>query len=408
MKRSKRRNPAWFTATKPGSKGAKRTSKFYKREEVERMKTASKALSDKITNHMYKLNDEKTPAKAKRHIKSSMKKMGAAQKKIDAEITRAPILEKKAKRKMKHWTAKGYTVKPHSEEVREKTGGDVVKKAKKRHAKKHRKTSKKAAKLVKKVKRVKKSRKHKRGKLTGKAKAAFLRRMAKGRKKHAKKKRVAKKHTKKRKSAKKRVSKKANPVRKHKRRHAVKKHVARRHRRHKTKKHFLSNPIGGLMKLDLRKFTGHDMMELGGLVVGGATYGVVNNAMAKYIPSVHGMLVKIPVVGTALPNLLVGVLLNFIGDKKKIKALSMVGAGMVGSAVVGMGVNASTMIPGLSMAGIDFTPNMGEAQLGSAADFGAIPAGMQGVDYTANMGEYEPSHADFGGVPEGMGEGQMG
>jgi len=130
------------------------------------------------------------------------------------------------------------------------------------------------------------------------------------------------------------------------------------------------------------------------------------------IKTVHQQLLKVPVVGSALPTLLAGALLNFLGDKYKQKHVSMLGKGLVGAAVVGMGVNASQMIPGLKgMSGVDFT--MGEGQLGlneadfgedNPADFGELiqynDQAYSGVDFTMGdvdytpMGEDDP--ADFG------------
>jgi hypothetical protein len=172
------------------------------------------------------------------------------------------------------------------------------------------------------------------------------------------------------------------------------------------------NPIGGAMS-QLEKFTGMSMPEAGGLLVGGLAYGAVNSLLSRIpvVKTVHAQLLKVPVVGSALPTLLAGALLNWAGDKYKMKAASMLGKGLVGAAVVGMGVNASQLVPGLKgMSGVDLT--MGEGQLGlneadfgedNPADFGELieynDQALSGVDYTMNgvdltMGEDNP--ADFG------------
>lgn len=185
------------------------------------------------------------------------------------------------------------------------------------------------------------------------------------------------------------------------------------------------NPLGGAMS-KLEKFTGMSMPEAGGLLIGGLAYGAVNSILAKIpvVSKVHAQLVKIPVVGSALPTLLAGALCNFIGDKKNIKALKMIGTGLVGAAVVGMGVNASQLVPGLKgMAGVDYT--MGDeadfgdddGQMGDEADFGELISenyeALSGVDYTMNGVDYTMGdEADFGELisqnDEALSGGQLG
>ena len=189
------------------------------------------------------------------------------------------------------------------------------------------------------------------------------------------------------------------------------------------------NPLGGSMS-KLEKFTGMSMPEAGGLLVGGLAYGAVNSILSKIpgVKIVHGQLLKVPVVGSALPTLMAGALLNFLGDKYKVKAASMLGKGLVGAAVVGMGVNASQMVPGLQgMSGVDFTMGdysqlgLNEADFGedNPADFGELidynSESLSGVDFTMNgvdftMGEDNP--ADFGELidmnSEALSGGQLG
>lgn len=188
------------------------------------------------------------------------------------------------------------------------------------------------------------------------------------------------------------------------------------------------NPLGGIMD-QFEKYTGHSIEEAGSLALGGALYGIVNSMTAKHLKPVHSILSKVPVVGNALPTLVAGALLNYLGERQGIKALKVLGTGLVGASVVGMGVNASQMVPGLkALAGVDYTME----GIGDDADFGyaALPDGMGdgadfgGVDYTmegddSQMGEIPYSgvdytmegygdDADFGNVPEGLGQGQMG
>lgn len=190
---------------------------------------------------------------------------------------------------------------------------------------------------------------------------------------------------------------------------------------------FRRNPFGGDM---IQSYLAHSAGEAGGLLLGGALYGTVGSLLGK-IPVIGPQLVsslrKVPVVGPSLPTLLAGVLLVKLGERQRIDALRMVGKGLIGATVVGIGVNASTMIPGLGasgapkLAGVDYTSLDGVdfTSLGSdvdAADFGSLghdaqmgeqaygelPEGLSGVDFTMGDG------ADFGELPAGLGEGQMG
>lgn len=191
----------------------------------------------------------------------------------------------------------------------------------------------------------------------------------------------------------------------------------------KSSKKIKKNPfLGGQMKI--QSLLGSDVKELGGLAAGGLLYGAVNSAAAKWARPVHSQLVKIPVVGSALPTLLIGALLNYLGDRQGIDAAKTVGKGLIGASVVGMGVSASQMVPGLkpaaapAVAGLGYEEMYGlpagmgadEADFGSDdADFGGVDYTMEGVDYTmeGQMGEDD----DMDGVDytmEGLGEGQMG
>jgi hypothetical protein len=143
--------------------------------------------------------------------------------------------------------------------------------------------------------------------------------------------------------------------------------------------------------------------------------------------------------------LLLGAIANYIGERQNIGALKVVGKGLVGAAVVGIGVNAAQMVPFLRPAlpasrpvsGLGYEEMYGDSgepcdgQLGSdSADFGGIDYTMEGIDYTMEgMGADEADfggidytmegidytmegmgadEADFGVMPEGLGEGQLG
>ena len=192
------------------------------------------------------------------------------------------------------------------------------------------------------------------------------------------------------------------------------------------------NPSGGVMN-KVQQLSGYsDLKELGSLAFGGAVHSTVNKAAVKYLPGVMAFVHKTPglnMIAPAVPSLAMGILLNFLGEKYKNEYAKLAGKGMIGSAVVGIGVviGQKVNIPGLSgLDGVDYTME----GIGSDADFGyaALPEGMGddadfgGVDYTmegedAQMGNYDGvdytmegygDDADFGTIPEGLGQGQMG
>lgn len=181
----------------------------------------------------------------------------------------------------------------------------------------------------------------------------------------------------------------------------------------------------------LQQWTGFDATELGSLALGGAIYGAVDGAAARYLPQVYSMTARIPVVGTTVVPALIGVAIKWAGKQSKVKALEMVGEGLVAAAVVGMGINASQYVPGLAQAGVsgvDFTPALG-GYASSGADFGRDPGNPDfgGVDFTpaipgarsqmmngypqysgqpqlgmqAQLGR-DPGNPDFGEIPQGL------
>lgn len=117
----------------------------------------------------------------------------------------------------------------------------------------------------------------------------------------------------------------------------------------------------------VESYTGFKAEELGSLLIGGAVYGTVDGLAAQYAPSVYQMAAKIPVLGTTVVPAAIGVALKMAGDKFKIKPLAMVGEGIVGAAVVAMGIQASAYLPGISKStatagygNVDFTPGLRE------------------------------------------------
>jgi len=176
----------------------------------------------------------------------------------------------------------------------------------------------------------------------------------------------------------------------------------------------------------VEQYIGMDVKEAGGLVVGGAIYGVVNRMAATYAPQVYSMAARVPVLGTTLVPLAIGVALRMVAKKvKALQMLELVGDGLIGASIVGMGINASQYVPGLSTAlsGVDFTPGHNSKMNGYASsgpDFGRDPGNPDfgNVDYTpamngapqlgmqAQLGSEgrDPGNPDFGLIPEGLGE----
>lgn len=386
--------------------------------------------------------------KAKKAAVKRAQKAAIAKMKQQKSAVKAAVQEREA-RKAEGWREAGYRTLA----------------AAKKAAKKVRKTKRTKTKKVKKVKKVRKPvRRFKRK--TGLTKGSVMaRKKAKRSKKHTKKYAKHRKTAKRRKHASKKrkhVSKKRKHVskkRKHvskKRHHAKRKHTSRRRRtaRRRTGRYLSKgksirfaakikgvkrpmrfslkrlNPIGGAMDF-VKKFetkVGIPIAELGGLAVGGALYGAVNRMILKvaFLKSAWSKALGLPYVGTiivpALPNLLVGIAAAWYGRKKGVTMLTHAGQGLIGSAVVGIGVSASQTLFGKWL-GVEATPVSGYEYLpgGRGSDFGVIPQGLGGADFggvdftMGNVKFLNERNSDFGVVPEGLGvvpeglgDGQMG
>jgi len=174
------------------------------------------------------------------------------------------------------------------------------------------------------------------------------------------------------------------------------------------------------LKQTLEQYSGFKVEELGSLLVGGAVYGTVEGLAARYAPGIYAMAAKVPVIGTTIVPAAIGVALNYAGKQFKVNALSLLGEGILGAAVVAMGIQASQFLPGIAPApvsGVDFTPGRGVLMGGYArdgADFGNVdftpgPGVLMGqpqLGMQAQMGDtasWSRDGADFGLVPEGLG-----
>lgn len=304
-------------------------------------------------------------------------------------------------------------------------GGNVARKRKRSKAKAKKTKKRKHTKVRKHKRRVKRNRNPKRKK--------HVKRHAKRRKKHVKR------------HAKRRVKRSKKTVKRHRRRTKRSKRSARTIRRKKAlilqvaanpkrrrqkRKRYIKfslkrlNPFGGSMDF-IKKFeskVGIPLVELGGLAAGGALYGTVNRLFLKipFLKDQWAKALNIAYIGQvlvpALPNLAAGIAAAWIGRKKRIDMLTHLGQGLIGSAVVGIGVSAGQIITskvaGAPVAGVDFFPN------GVQSDFGRVdytPSQMGGVRFTQNGRQSDfglipqgLAGADFGLIPSGMGEGQMG
>lgn len=193
-----------------------------------------------------------------------------------------------------------------------------------------------------------------------------------------------------------------------------------------------TNPLGGFMG-KVEEVLGHSIQSMGFLALAGAGYAPVNYQLSK-LPVVGAYIKKanaqVPGLGSGLAYMTVGAILNALGKRQGSQAAVQVGEALVAAAVVGLAAGAqSKFLPAASgaaapsLTGVDYTmEGYGE---GDDADFGLLPEGMgqddadfggvdytmEGVDYTmegddAQMGEGDD--ADFGAIPDGLGQGQMG
>lgn len=269
-------------------------------------------------------------------------------KKLKKIFTHNAAKDFEFKKKSETWLKDGFEY-LKSELIDKPAGGSKVakkktskkKSSKKKSAKKH--TAKKAA-----------PKKHKPKKHHTKKKAS-------SKKKAGKKKRVGKVITFHKKGSKARLKWKkdsivvqANPKKSHKRRKPAhfsfsKKRKSLTVTSGKSKFKLFKNP-GGAMKEYAKIAFQHDLKEVGELVVGGGLYKTTNLLMAKYGKVVYDPLLKVPVLGEALPSLLFGALLNtaghFLASKSAAagNALKFVGTGLVSASAVTMGAAAAAQI----------------------------------------------------------------
>lgn len=239
--------------------------------------------------------------------------------------------------------------------------------------------------------------------------------------------------------AKRRRKKKSKGGRKARRKHARARKSPRRRRSHRRSRkggrvivlrrkgqsvRIKRNPIrryagGASLSAKLEKYTGLHAEEVGSLLLGGALYGTVDGLLQKYIPQAYTMAAQIPVIGTTAIPLLAAIGVKLL-NKGKIKPLDMLAEGLIGAALVAMGVQASHLLlpaPAAPVAGVDYTPGRGVMMGGYArdgADFGNVdftpgPGVMMGqpqLGMQAQMGTSNASRngADFGLIPSGLGD----
>lgn len=367
-KRGKRKNPYQFVAYKKGVKGsAKRSGSFASKKELAPFR---KAL------------------KRRKLIKGGHSKaIVGARKRIRKLLKAAPAARKRAARFVRASKKSGYSVKKIYISPKSVLAAASAASGRKRRS---RKTSRKESKVAKRRKK----------KSGGKRKSPRRRKAAR-----------------------------------RSRRKSARRSGARRRSKKRSKTIVLKRKGQGVyirrnpnIKAIVEQYSGFKAEELGSLLVGGAVYGSVDGLAAKYLPQVYAMAAKVPVIGTTVVPAAIGIGFNVLGKKLKINALSLLGEGILGAAVVAMGIQASHYLPGIAPAataglrGVDFTPGRGVMMGGfsrDGADFGNVdftpgPGVMMGELVTglgqaqlgngAQMGDtWNRDGADFGQVPEGLG-----
>jgi adenylate kinase/ribonuclease R len=383
-----------------------------------------------------RLKEAKRRTKARKKKTALSKKVTSATKKLQLmrKARKAAVAEVKNARASVRGSDNKFSAEeiyfPSTRKKKTKKKGSKVAKKKKKTTKK--KTKKKAAKK-KVVRRKKKATKRKATKKKATKRKKTTKRKATKRK--ATKKKSTKKKATKKKTTRRRKSKKKKSLSLKKGQSVMIKANAKKKG---YKKKYKKNPVGGKMPLQkLQKLIGYKWADIGSFALGGAFYASSNALLARFARPVHDMLAKIPVVGPAMPNFIMGVALNYLSQTVKTKALKdafdSLGDGLIASSVVGMGVNAAQFVPMLQpmalpgMSGVDYTPElsgMGEYRQ-RAGDFGDVEyfPGMEGVDYTPEMNgvdftpgtdtltgrgseysdaDYGYESADYGLIPEGL------
>lgn len=353
-----------------------------------------------------KLEEQKARAKGKtasKKKKALSKKISAQKKKLKfmksaLSSGKGDIRDARASVKGSDYKFSAKTEYYPSTRKKKKGAKKVAKKKKKKVTRKKKVSAKKKA--TRKKVRVKKAATRRKKKATKKkaTKRKVTRRKKSAVKKKATKRRVKKAASKKRRSTKKKSSGVKRRKSRKPRKVTLKKGqslvIKANPKKRRSKRKMKKNPIfggGKSMGKGLEKWLGFSGMEIGSFALGGAFYASSNQLLARFLAPVHSALASIPVVGPALPNILVGVGLHYLSGKSKNKMIKdtskAIGEGLIASSFVGIGVNAAQYVPGLAPA--------------LPAGGGASPLLMSGVDYTPEFGEYKQSAGDFG---RGMGE----
>jgi hypothetical protein len=354
-----------------------------------------------------RINKKKVSGKiAKAKIQKAIVNLEKAYKAVDKKLK-----DKVALRASEHTAFQGAikNLKDTGAQVKtstEYTGGSVAKKKKKKKKTTKKKTTRKKRKTKKKATKKKATKKRKTKKKSTRKKAT----RKKATKKKSTRKKAKKKTTKKRKTKRKSTRKKASK----------KKSSGRRKRKVKVSK---SKAIkkGYVLKANPKKKRRSRRKKnpyFGGVIM------KKNNPMSVAGMKVAGLFAKIPglggmagMLGGTVPSLMAGIALNIISDKvnnKQVKqAAEFVGDGLLGAAVVGLGVHLSQTILPPALSGVDYIPGGGQGADYGGVDYTPEMSGMGAVDFVpggslpghnmnADFGQYEESVADFGEIPEGM------
>jgi len=310
-------------------------------------------------------------AKKKKKVAKKITKKAA--KKVAKKVTKKPAKKKAAKKapkKIKKTSPKKLSPKKASPKKKTATK-KKAKKTKKASKKVANKTTKKIVAPIVEVAQKKKPNKKKTSKKTKKTKKASKKAAKKTSKKTAPKKATkknSKKAPKSRKtgSAKKAVGFKTKGASKSVKKTKKNKKYGVQIKKGKPFFSLLNNPFGGNMLKKVEKVIGHDVMEAGGLLVGGASIQGINHAISKFAPTLKNSINSVPFIGAMLSKnidaiipLALGIAANHFVKNDKVKAVAK---GVIGASVVNIGAslyNAAAVMSGATMSGIVAVPNMG-------------------------------------------------
>jgi len=98
-----------------------------------------------------------------------------------------------------------------------------------------------------------------------------------------------------------------------------------------------------------KQYTGVTLQNVSTAALGGLFFAGSNQVLARYAKPVYQAMVSVPLIGTALPNILMGAALKALAGFAPKGVLrdsaNQIAEGLVISAAVGIGVQATQLIP---------------------------------------------------------------